>query len=271
MNKLSTKEYKELKRQVGEEKMAQIERDSGYTDMQLHKKVEKSKQKQNNKQREKATEVIVSRQKDTVELESNTHNIIKLHQSIVDMLSKSLLAAIEIGKLLFEQKGIIKHGEFTNWVSANLPFTLRTAQRYMKLYQYKEALNAKGVTSITEAYHQVFSEPISDAIIAVDDSIIMPGSYLRITDYANLDEIELPKPRQTGRQEKFILRNDFIDEVVRGDCFSFQNAEECYSKIIIGLCKNEPTLKRLGELIAALEKYLRLYVFSKSETKNSLS
>lgn len=50
-----------------------------------------------------------------------------------------LTAAYNIGKMLTESKTFIKHGEWENWVRERLPFKLRAAQNYMKVYkEYKE-------------------------------------------------------------------------------------------------------------------------------------
>jgi hypothetical protein len=43
--------------------------------------------------------------------------------------------AISAGKLLIEAKRSIVHGEFTNWIEANLTVGLRQAQRYMEVYR----------------------------------------------------------------------------------------------------------------------------------------
>lgn len=49
-----------------------------------------------------------------------------------------LTAAYNIGKMLMESKEVIKHGEWENWVRERLPFKLRAAQNYMKVYkEYK--------------------------------------------------------------------------------------------------------------------------------------
>lgn len=60
-------------------------------------------------------------------------------QMQLDFAQKVLLtAAYSIGKMLTESKEFIKHGEWENWVRERLPFKLRAAQNYMKVYnEYK--------------------------------------------------------------------------------------------------------------------------------------
>jgi hypothetical protein len=60
--------------------------------------------------------------------------------------------AIRIGALLAEQKASLKHGEFIPWIKANLPFTERTAQNYMRLYDRREQLKNESVSYLNEAY-----------------------------------------------------------------------------------------------------------------------
>lgn len=66
-----------------------------------------------------------------------------LHHEIGGRLKSSPDKAIRIGELLSQQKESMERGRFTAWVKANLPFTERTARRYMQLYR-----------SALEEYHE---------------------------------------------------------------------------------------------------------------------
>jgi len=90
--------------------------------------------------------------------ESRVQQIVTLHQEIAGHLKLSLEKAIRIGELLTEQKGSLKHGEFTPWVAANLPFTDRTARRYMKLYTERDKLKTDSVSDLSGAY-KLLAEP----------------------------------------------------------------------------------------------------------------
>jgi hypothetical protein len=52
---------------------------------------------------------------------------------------------MRIGELLTEQKESLGHGEFTAWVKENLPFTVRTAQNYMRIWNERETLKSETV------------------------------------------------------------------------------------------------------------------------------
>ena len=78
--------------------------------------------------------------------------IIRLHKELGGMLTQSLKTAILLGGLLTEQKASLPHGQFQSWASENLPFTNRTARRYMRLYDGREQIKTDSVSDLTEAH-----------------------------------------------------------------------------------------------------------------------
>lgn len=99
----------------------------------------------------------------------NTVNeIVNLHTEIEESLRTSLQKAIRIGLLLTEVKADLKHGQFTPWLSENLPFTVRTAQRYMTLFENKDKVLEAG--NIATAY-RMLEEPKSDTVSYSDDEV----------------------------------------------------------------------------------------------------
>ena len=69
--------------------------------------------------------------------------IAKLHCEIYGAFKTTLEKAIRIGEILTEQKQNLRHGEFTSWVENNLPFTVRTAQIYMRVYAERDRLKSE--------------------------------------------------------------------------------------------------------------------------------
>jgi len=61
--------------------------------------------------------------------------IADLHREIVGHLEKAVQKAMRIGELLTVQKAAIEHGQFVQWIEQNCPFSLRTAQRYMRIHR----------------------------------------------------------------------------------------------------------------------------------------
>jgi len=59
----------------------------------------------------------------------------EIHFTLEGYYEKSVAGAIRIGELLTQIKAELPHGQFTGWIEENLPFTVRTAQRFTKIYQ----------------------------------------------------------------------------------------------------------------------------------------
>jgi len=55
-----------------------------------------------------------------------------------DIVAAYLGDPVHIGKLLVSLKSDMKHGEFVDYVDKWFPFTIRTANRYMRAYRQSE-------------------------------------------------------------------------------------------------------------------------------------
>ena len=203
--------------------------------------------------KKEAVKVRVNRKEGV--LEETTAKIEQLHNSIVGMLSKSLEKAIEIGGLLLEQKEIVKQdgGKYTRWAYKHLPFNIRTAQRYMKLYDYKEALREGNVKTITEAYAHIFKEPTSDEVIDIDDSLNMTD--ITVEASVNLDEPTLPKKKACGMMRNLVLNQSVIDNLRSG--YGYRDCQGMYVKFIVELKRGNLHNKLIGDFVCAAEKYLK--------------
>jgi Protein of unknown function (DUF3102) len=100
---------------------------------------------------------------------SRTQEIVKLHNEIFGHLRQSLEKAIRIGELLTEQKDSLKHGEFTPRLKANLPFSDRTAQNYMRVYRDRDRIKTETVSDLTGAYQLIASHKELPAPPVYDD------------------------------------------------------------------------------------------------------
>ena len=96
--------------------------------------------------------------------------IVTLHNEINSMLKTSLEKALQIGKLLIEQKKSCLHGEFTAWIKDNLPFTKMTASNYMRLHRNREFLKSKRVLLLNEAYELLPRKTIISQVLNNDDA-----------------------------------------------------------------------------------------------------
>jgi hypothetical protein len=59
--------------------------------------------------------------------------------------------AIEIGRLLTDQKASLAHGEWIPWIESNLVFGRSQAANYMRAYRERDTLNVHPVAHLKEA------------------------------------------------------------------------------------------------------------------------
>lgn len=116
----------------------------------------------------------------------------QLHGEIIGAARMLLDKAIEAGKILRDVKAYLAHGEFTTWVETNAGFNIRTAQRYMKIYENREQLKNDSVSLLTDA-HKMLTAPKEEQKIRINGLPL--DEVLRI---AALDE------RQKKLNEKII-------------------------------------------------------------------
>lgn len=76
----------------------------------------------------------------------------ELYDESVQYYKKSVAHAIKIGELLSLKKEELSHGEWLPWVTANLPFSERSARNYISLYQNREQLKTASVADLNSAY-----------------------------------------------------------------------------------------------------------------------
>ncbi len=81
-----------------------------------------------------------------------TAEIIKKHIELQHHQLGSLELAISIGEMLNQTKEESKHGQFTIWVQANLPFSIRTAQKYMSIFAKKDLFHKLSADELNRAY-----------------------------------------------------------------------------------------------------------------------
>ena len=101
---------------------------------------------------------------------------------------------------IFEQKKRIRYGCFTRWATEYLPFDIRTAQNYMKLYICKEELERKEITTISDAYAALEGEATPEEIIEVDDSIDISSKPTIVNTWIELDNMLSIIPTMTKTQ-----------------------------------------------------------------------
>ena len=77
--------------------------------------------------------------------------ITTLHDEIKRCIESSLDKAIEIGERLSKAKGEMSHGEFGKWVEEKLPFSARSATRFINAFIRRKTLKATGLAYLDSA------------------------------------------------------------------------------------------------------------------------
>ena len=88
-------------------------------------------------------------------LGADASELIKLHKEINGNATSALKAAIRAGEILTAVKGSLDHGEWSEWCDKSLPFSVDTAQRYMKCFKNKVLLERAEVIDLSKAYRQI--------------------------------------------------------------------------------------------------------------------
>ena len=71
--------------------------------------------------------------KNTTKLNELAGNIRAAHTACRAAAEMSAERALEAGRWLIEAKALVKHGDWADWLEANVGFSQRTARRYMQL------------------------------------------------------------------------------------------------------------------------------------------
>ena len=91
----------------------------------------------------------------TITTNSRAAQINKLHGMIMANARQCLADALEVGRLLKEQKAELGHGEWLPWLKENVSFNVRTAQRYMNLHENRDRLKNDSVSHLMDAYDKL--------------------------------------------------------------------------------------------------------------------
>ena len=192
-------------------------------------------------------------------VEENKKQIIQLHSEISEYMKISLEKAMKIGELLLEQKKRILRGGYTQWVEANMPFTVRTGQNYTKLFLYKEHLQAEKITSLCDAYAYINGEATPNEILpATDSTDVTSTSCSVVGSTVNVDGYELPKRRAKGLETELQIDRALVTQMANEE-FPFEGLKGKYLKIVVDVSnfKNRTDPKLLGDFLYNACDYLK--------------
>ncbi len=83
--------------------------------------------------------------KDTVD------EILSLNSQLNGLAQKTVAIASRIGELLTHVRGAVKHGQWLPWIDQNAPFSRKSADNYIWVFENRDKL--VNVANLSEAYH----------------------------------------------------------------------------------------------------------------------
>ena len=89
--------------------------------------------------------------------EAAVEEIRQLHAGIISHARTSLVNAIRIGEILSQIKTVLKNTNWIEWLQTNLPFSDRTARRYVSCYERRDQLSLDNLSNLSEAYALIAS------------------------------------------------------------------------------------------------------------------
>jgi hypothetical protein len=81
-----------------------------------------------------------------------------LHADIMDMGRKTVAMIIEMGSLLSQQKAIVGHGKWEDWMEDNLNFSQMTANRYMRVHRDRDAIKSNMMLDLPSGEQPTLTE-----------------------------------------------------------------------------------------------------------------
>ena len=180
-----------------------------------------------------------------------------LHAEIMGAARVVMEKAIEAGGILQEVKAALPHGDFTGWVEQNAGFNIRTAQRYMKIYENRDMLKNDSVSLLTDA-HRMLTAPKEDRDISINGLSI--DDVLRIAEhddkYTNLHKrILVLKDRWEAVKDSQDLK-EVVNYYHEAKALHIEAAElTLYAEVNLGRCLNEmkkllPTKQKQDEFLS---------------------
>ncbi len=81
---------------------------------------------------------------------ATVQEIHSLHDELNGLAHKTIAAAARIGEILVHVKGAVKHGEWLPWIDSFAPFSRRTAENYIYIFENKDKF--ANIANLSEAY-----------------------------------------------------------------------------------------------------------------------
>ena len=172
--------------------------------------------------------------------------------------TQSVDTAIDIGELLAAKKSELRHGEFTPWIKKNLPFTDRTARRYITLFRNKERLEhtgtiAKGYRILRSLKTDTVQKNLTSEIKTKTDT---SKKETFKTDTEDIPVFDLKFIKDIPRDHDVTLKpNRFVD--FKKETWNIEELESFFADIEIPAA---PIELRPGETIIDPHKFIKSHL-----------
>lgn len=137
--------------------------------------------------------------------------ITSLHASIIGDTRSTLYKAIRIGELLSAQRATMKHGQWLPWIKDNLPFTQKTTNNYMRVFERRDELETISNLELTDAY-RLLSSGAHVSQNSVDDEWYTPEQYIvaarQVLGRIDLDPASNEEANAVVKAKRFFTEKD---------------------------------------------------------------
>lgn len=159
----------------------------------------------------------------------------ELHKEILQNANDLLKKIIELGRLLTEIKEELGHGKFVKWIDKNALFSMRTAQRYMRIYKNKDLIQKIEIDRLTSAYKLLEQPPKSDTDVAFEENHENEVEQ----EYEEI-ETHIEKPKEKNQYEYWNYLSPLIE-------YMYKTYE------VLATTRNHTTPEALGDMIGNIK------------------
>lgn len=188
-----------------------------------------------------------------------------LHRGIQDKMRTSVADAIEIGRLLSNEKDRLGHGNYLLWVKT-LSFSQVTAYNYVSLFKYKDKIT--NTVNLSKAY-QIATKAEQEAqqqerkrhealIQQRDETGEKPKGWNRSTDYIakkQRDNAEIRQQMDEKPEESAPLSSDEIDRVLDASERAVER-EKAHAHLNLSSYADNANQ---ADMFAAIERYINTF------------
>jgi len=174
------------------------------------------------------------------ELQNATKQVIELHGKVKNGIRFVLDRAIAIGEILCRQKEVLPHGEFTSWITKELPFTDRAARNYMRLYRNKNMLKTENVSVLSDAYKLLVAPKTADddQETDIDNAVKNVKAFVKEIQPQILELYDTDYEFRRGNIEDATNAKLVTDQDVIESAIQFLGGKEAYdSQIAVALIR----------------------------------